>query len=458
MPSQSDNRKQQENDARPPRIWTPLFVCILAVTLLMFMASQGLNAGGSVYLARLGNPAAFAGISAAVFSISAAIMRLVVGQLLDARGRYLIVVVGAIITAAATAACLPRLGNGLFLAMRVFQGIGFSMVTTTAATMASDVLPAERLGEGLGYHGLGQALAMSMGPALALFLVQTDPAENLFVAIAVLCCAVLVFALLCTYEKHPEKLPDSSGYRIRMRNAAKAKAEAAEVAKSSPESARTVESSHADAPVSQKPRVGIIERVFEPRALCGALPTLTIAPMMGFVIYFVGLYATQMDLIGGGVYYALAAAAMVAVRLMSRAFMDRVAPIRILGFGVSMGLISMGLLLPIQPLAADAAGSLAVDGDGGRTALFCVSGFLYGMCMGVCSPTNQSVAVKNTPPERWGAANALVLLAIDVGVGVASIAWGFVHDAWGFHAVIVACMVLLVIAFLFGWFLYPRKR
>ena len=47
------------------------------------------------------------------------------------------------------------------------------MASTATATMASDMLPAERLGEGIGYYSMGQAAAMALGPATAFALLGT---------------------------------------------------------------------------------------------------------------------------------------------------------------------------------------------------------------------------------------------------------------------------------------------
>lgn len=79
--------------------------------------------------------------------------------------------------------------------------MGFGAATTAASTAAASVLPQERLGEGIGYHGLGQAIAMSIGPAFALYLVGTDPSTNLYVGLALVGFAGLVIALNARYEK-----------------------------------------------------------------------------------------------------------------------------------------------------------------------------------------------------------------------------------------------------------------
>lgn len=94
--------------------------------------------------------------------------------------------------------------------------MGFGAATTAASTAAASVLPQERLGEGIGYHGLGQAIAMSIGPAFALYLVGTDPSTNLYVGLALVGFAGLVIALNARYESKWQTLPSSSAYRIKM--------------------------------------------------------------------------------------------------------------------------------------------------------------------------------------------------------------------------------------------------
>ena len=92
---------------------------------------------------------------------------------------------------------------------------------------------------------------------------------------------------------------------------------------------------------------------------------------------------------------------------------------------------------------------------GASELLFYAAGIPYGLCLGVAIPLNQSVAVKNTPAERWGAANAIYLLASDIGIGVASAVWGIVNDAAGFQVTIVCAMCCVVASLVVAWFAYP---
>jgi len=183
-----------------PKLWSLIFVLIIALTFCCFVMGQGLNSGTSVFLAGQGYGASLAGVLALVFSIAAALARLFVGpryrqrQVLTRyhrRHRYPH-------SRNSTVRCRSR--HPLFTISRLLQGVGFGAATTAASTAAVSVLPQERLGKGIGYHGLGQAIAMSIGPAFALYLVGTDPSTNLYVGLALVGFAGLVIALNARYE------------------------------------------------------------------------------------------------------------------------------------------------------------------------------------------------------------------------------------------------------------------
>ena len=72
-------------------------------------------------------------------------------------------------------------------------------------------------------------------------------------------------------------------------------------------------------------------------------------------------------------------------------------------------------------------------------------------------PLNQTIAVKLTPPERWGAANALFMLGIDISGAVFSVIWGFLIESQGYPLAFAGCLLLQVIAFVVALIVYPKK-
>lgn len=461
-----DSRRESPRE----QLWSTTFVLVVISTLCCFMVGQGLNSSTSVYVALYGGTAAYAGVLAAVFSGAAAVVRLLSGPLIDGRGRRIVMLVGFAVLIVGTVGPLFTHDVAPFVVFRILQGAGFSAVTTASATAAADALPASRMGEGIGYYGLGQALSMSVGPALALALVSTDPPENLFVGVTVIAVVGLAMIFLCRYEKHPEMLPEEAVYRRRLeeRESEAARTDAAEVSEAggragaaealevtgrtgAAEAAEASEmtTSTAQSRMEGQPRrESIASRIFEKHALPGTLPMIVLSPAFGFVIFFVGLYGASLGVGNAGLFYTLSAVSMILVRLKSGAFMDRFAPIKILPFALACGLVAFAMLV--------ACGTV-LDGAPVRDAVFNLSGIVYGFCIGIALPLNQSVAVKNTPPERWGAANALFQLANDVGIGGACVIWGIVNDCFGFPVTICCAMCCIVASYFVARAVYPKE-
>lgn len=415
---------RDDDGAHATRLWTPLFVLIILASLCTFMVSQGLNSGTSVYLSLKGQNATAAGIGAAVFSVMAGIMRIAIGPVLDERGRFPVLVGGLAVLLLGTLLCAFNSGIAFMTVCRAIQGAGFAMATTAGGTMAADISPFDRLGEGIGYYGLGQAIAMSMGPAFALFLVGTDPAENLYFGLTLLACVAIACALACNYEKRPERLSEQATYRIRVK-------ERAEKQQKNPSAV--------------KPR--LIERVFERSALRGAVPLLIISPVFGFFIYFGGLYGTVLGVGNAGLMYTLMAVSMIGIRVFSKSFMDSVDPKKLETVGVVCAVAGLLLLM-----AADGFGT-------GKThpALFYLGGLVFGGCNGMCIPVCTSVAVKCTRPERWGAANALTMLAPDIGIGISCVIWGITNDCLGYPVTLALCIACAIVSLATTYALFPKE-
>lgn len=422
----TDNARPASSTAS--KLWSATFVIVVLISFTLFAIGQGLNAGMSVYVERIGGTATFSGVLSIVFSVAAAGTRLALGPVIDARGRMIVATGGAIVLACGTIACGVVVNDAALVVARVAQGIGFAAASTAAATAAADALPPSRMGEGIGYYGLGQAVAMSFGPALALAILGVDPPQLLFFVLTAMTAIVGALAIGCRYERTPEILPADAVYRRR--------AEAADRARRNAEQETGDSEPRAAAPARPRgPRA-----LFEPRALPGALPLMFMGAAVGFAISFAGLYGERIGVGGAGLFFTLSAVSMIVVRLKSKSFMDTARPIWIYGATIGCGIVAFALLLASPQLHP----------------LFYLAGLFYGVYLGLGVPVNQSVAVKNTPPERWGAGNALVLLMNDLGIGVASLVWGVLNDAVGFAASIGASIGCMVVSYLLARALYPK--
>ncbi len=462
-----ENSRRKKQD----RLWSPMFVLLISFTLCCFIVGQGLNSGCSVYLARYGDGAAYAGLLAAVFSVAAGVTRLMSGPVIDSRGRRAVMLAGTVVLVIGTFMPSVNHEDAAFIIARLLQGAGFSAATTAAATAAADVLPKSRMGEGIGFYGLGQAIAMSIGPALALVLVSSDPAENLFYGLSASTAIALALALACRYEKHPELLPKQAVYRLRAQlgelgpshsdESGPASRAADENSPASPDCGKGNDSRSAsdkngddtrrDGKESNGggERVSLLSRVFEKRALPGAIPQLVLCPAFGFGIFFIGLYGTKLGCGNAGLFYTVSALSMIVVRIRSASLMDKTPPLHLMGMAVGAGVIAYLILLACGVLLQQGA---TLD------VVFCLAGIPYGFCLGISMPLNQSIAVKNTPPQRWGAANALFQLAIDCGIGLSCLVWGALNDVMGFSFTICCVMAMILLSLLAAKLSYAKAK
>lgn len=433
------------------RLWTPLFVVLILATLTAFMVGQGLNAGTSVYVSVKGGSETLSGVLAAAFSVMSAFARIFFGRIIDRSGRFKVMMIGIVILSMGTFLPVVRWSLALLVVGRILQGAGFAAATTALSTAAADILPRTRLGEGLGYHGLGQAVAFTIGPALGVWLAGTSPAENMFLGLGFLSVVGAVLILFCRYENHLERLPENATYRlnreavIRGNDSIPARVRHGEPVPAGDPTREPGAGVGSPMGSGKRKTGGTLSRLVEKRALPGALTILFMAPAFAFVVFYIGLYGAYLGIPNPGVFYSLSAITMIGVRLFSSTFMDRMAPEKVVLIPVSAGILCFILLLSCGKLAGDAL-----------HAAFFGAGLLYGLCMGVGMPINQAMAVKNTPPDRWGAANALYFLAIDLGMGVAGLGWGIVNDLLGFTASMVLVICLLVASYLIALRVYGR--
>lgn len=424
------------------KLWTGDFILILAISLLAFVTCQGLNNGTPIYVSYAGGTNAFAGALILEFSLAAALARIFIGGRIDQSSRRKIMIVGAVLLLLGTlgAVALPLLQ--LQVVFRAVQGFGFGAITTAASTAAADVVPSERLGEGLGYYGLGQSLGMAVGPSLAIALVSFTYHEALFCGMAVLALVLVVLGLACSYEKHPERLAETSAYRKAAR----------ELRCKSPGEGAPVEDSTSSAkasgpgggphelPTGSQKRPGLLKRTFEVAALPGALPMIVSCLGFSIIVNFVSKYGVQQGLAAPGVFFVCAAITMTAVRLAGGRLIDSVKPLRLLAVPIACGIACFVLL-------ALARGEV----------WFYVAGGLFGLSMGLAFPLYNTVAVRSSPTERRGAASALYLLANDVGIGIGAVIWGSVIDAIGYVPAFWGGVAMLAGAYLVTAAVFPRE-
>ncbi len=173
-------------------LWSKGFCLICLANLFLFAGFQMLMPTLPLYVETLGGGRVAVGIVGGIFAISAIIVRPLSGKLLDQGSRKKIFIVGLIICLIAIFGYPWAGGLVVLILLRLIHGAGFGMATTSAGTIASDLIPTKRLGEGMGYYGLTNTFSMAIAPAIGLIILYNTSFTTLFIVAAVLS----VFALL----------------------------------------------------------------------------------------------------------------------------------------------------------------------------------------------------------------------------------------------------------------------
>lgn len=444
---------EQRETHKRVRLWSGDFVLSLLIALFAFVACQSLNNGTPLYIVRIGGSTGFSGTLILVFSAAAAVARLFAGRIIDRFGRRRIMIAGSLLMIAGTVLAIPFSGMMPQIVLRAFQGLGFACVTTASATMAADVLPAQRLGEGIGYYALGQSLGMAIGPALGIFLCSLVFTESLFVGAAAVCAVLFLLVLNVTYEKHIERLPETSEYRLmeerrQMEAESIVEQEHESLGDEAPQDERAASLEDSDdmaeameeVTESEEDAYHGLARFFEKRAFVGAIPMLVICFAFAIPTSYTALYAQSIGFEGAGWFFFVGAIAMTATRFFGGRLLDVVPP-RLL-FALT-GICGIVMFMMVAFATSE--------------IMLYAAGFFFGVSMGFAFPLLNSMAIKNTPAQRWGAANAMFFLANDLGVGIGACGWGFVVDTWGFFPIMMGGASMFVVAYVIALLIFPKR-
>lgn len=181
-------------------LWTRDFVLICLANLTIFLGFQMLLPTLPVYVEFLGGDEAMAGLVIGVFTISAVLVRPFVGMALDVYGRKIIYLSGLLIFLLSSLAYNWAPTVLVLLAIRFIHGFGWGAASTSGGTIASDIIPKKRLGEGMGYYGLAATLSMAVAPAAGLYIINHFSFTLLFVISASLGFVTVLLGVAIHYS------------------------------------------------------------------------------------------------------------------------------------------------------------------------------------------------------------------------------------------------------------------
>jgi len=377
------------------RLWTKDFLLIILMNLMLFFGFQMLLPTLPVYVQELGGEESMAGLILGIFTVSAVLIRPFAGKLLDTHGRKIILVAGLIIFLISVIGYNWAPTLIILLVLRFIHGFGWGAASTATGTIAADIIPKSRLGEGMGYYGLAGTIAMALAPLVGLTIIAKYSFTTLFAFSATLVVLALLVANFISFI-----------------DITKVKATGTDKAKPA---------------------------LFEKAALRPSLVMFFITMTYGAVVAFIALYAGEQQVENIGLFFTVYAITLTVTRPMAGRLADHNGFEKIIIPG--MVLIALAMIILSQ------SNSL-VD--------FLLTGVVYGLGFGAVQPSLQAMVVKNVPPNRRGAANGTFFSAFDLGIGAGSVIWGVVAQTIGYSQMYLWATLPAIIGMLIYYF-YGRK-
>jgi MFS family permease len=381
------------------RLWTKDFILLTLSNLLLFFGFQMLLPTLPVYVSNLGGDNSAIGLVIGIFTISAILIRPFSGAALDLISRKLILFIGLAICFVAIGAYYWATTIFLVLLLRIVHGAGWGTSTTTYGTIASDIIPASRRGEGMGYFGLGSTLAMALGPMIGIWVMKSFGFGRLFL-ISLL--STLLSMALTKWMAIPQPL--------------------------------------------RAPQKGVetrfYEKFMEKKALFPSFLVLMMGVTYGGIISFITLYGKETGIGNVGWFFLTNALFLFVVRPIAGKIFDQKGHVWVLVPGAIFCIIGLFLLSDTNSLFG-----------------LILSAMFYGIGFGAIQPSLQAWTIQRVLPFRRGVANATFYSGFDLGIGGGAMILGPVAQMTNFSLMYrFSCLFLVIYMIVYGIYLLKMRK
>lgn len=186
-------------------LWTKDFIRISLINVFLFIGYQLQLSTMPVYLHELGGSDYIVGISTSIATLAALLTRPFAGAAIDDLGRRKLLLIGILLIMFALLLFTAFKLIAIILIIRFIFGMGWGISTTSSNTIATDIIPQSRFGEGIGYFSLSQSLSLALAPIIGLSLMTSIKFEGLCVMSIGLLIISIFISFFINYKKSEKK-------------------------------------------------------------------------------------------------------------------------------------------------------------------------------------------------------------------------------------------------------------
>ena len=380
------------------RLVTPSYCFILAANFLLYFGFWLLIPVLPFYLSEVfsaGNSTI--GIILSCYTVAALCIRPFSGYFLDSFARKPLYLMAYFIFMTMFAGYIIAGSLTLFILFRIIQGVSFGMVTVGGNTVVIDIMPSSRRGEGLGYYGLSNNIAMAVGPMSGLFLHDAGMSFT-----TIFCCSLgsCIAGFVCaSLVKTPYKPP-----------------------------------------VKREPIS--LDRFILLKGIPAGISLLLLSIPYGMTTNYVAMYAKQIGINATtGFFFTFMAIGMAISRIFSGKIVDR---------GKITQVISAGLYLVVFSFFLLSACVYLISWNNMLcTVVFFAVALLLGVGFGIMFPAYNTLFVNLAPNSQRGTATSTYLTSWAVGIGIGMLTGGYIAEVSTFDKAYLFGACLTIVSMLY---------
>lgn len=383
---------REKTGSNDVKLFTFSFVAVTILSFLMTTCLQMTVSAMPLFVVELGMERALAGSATTVCTLASLLFRPFSARMSDRLGERNASFIAAGILVVVFSSYFGCTHIWQIMVLRAAQGIGISILSTSLGALATAIIPKERITKGMSYYSLGNAVALSIGPAIGLSLVSGGEYWHLFATGVAFACIMIALLIM--------------------------------IGRPGKEKAQRVET---------RKNTGNTKGFFRGMVECGGLPACGILMLLILgqtsLSTFLSFYAGTRGITNASVFFTMNVFGMVISKPFLSPICEKLGNKKVAGGSVVLLAAAFGLVA-----AASQSWVLALAGS------------LYGFGYGGFYTLLNVEAVKRSTAGNRGVANSLFFGAKDVGMAIGALIWGFISGAIGYVAMYVTCAVIMLTA------------
>ncbi|CCI58774.1 MAG: MFS transporter [Staphylococcus equorum] len=344
-----------------------------------------------------------AGLVTGLFIIGSLIGRFVTGKYVNKVGPKRILLIGLVFLLITQLLYFIEGSITLLMFTRLINGIATGITTTATGTIAAYVTPNDRKSEGISLFSLSLVIGAAIGPFLGLLLINTFPIKMLFL----ICLVCGVVSLLISFFVNLQFKLDTTDTTTQKTT-------------------------------SKKFNINnYIAKEAIPVAIIMLISGLTYSSILTFLQFF----AQEINLVTISSYFFIFyAIASLITRPIAGRLMDQKNE-NVIAYPAFVFLILTFV-------------TLSITNNGW---LLILAGLFLGAGYGNISSCMQAIAIKVSPPAKYGIATSTYFIGLDLGVGFGPYVLGFMTSSVSYAQLYAIMAVIVLIAAIIYFFLHGRK-